>query len=383
MTSRRNILLLVGGGLVLAAGAAGAGAYTWATNHGPSTAAREAWVLAGQPKEFRRRFLSFALLAPNPHNRQPWQVKLLGDDQLALYCDLDRRLPASDPYDRQITLGCGAFLELLHLAAANEGYSAEIVPFPEGEPKPRLDKRPIAHVRFIEGASARDPAFEHILKRVTNREIYDHTRPDDMAIASLMVAGSTQGAQCRASSDPARVAKLRDLTWRAYEREATTPSANTETARLLRIGKDEVEAHRDGIALEGPAMEAMKAAGLLTEKAMEDPNSMASKQGRDLWRTKAMSAQAFAWLVTETNDRYAQLAAGSAYARFSLKAAELGLAIHPWSQSLQEYPEMQPFYAEAQAMLGEGGVVQMLVRLGSAKPVIHAPRRGLEPLLIA
>ena len=380
MTSRRNVLMLIGGGVVLAAGA---GAYHWASGQGPSIAAREAWTTAGQPKEIRRRFLSYALLAPNPHNRQPWQVKLIGDDQLALYCDLDRRLPATDPNDRQITLGCGAFLELLHLAAANEGYSAEIVPFPEGEPQPRLDKRPIAHVRFTEGTSPRDPAFEFITRRVTNREIYTDKAPDDMAIASLMVAGSTQGAQCRATSDPARAAKLRDLTWRAYEREATTLAANAETAHLLRIGRAEVEANRDGIALEGPAMEAMRAAGVLTKQAMEDPTSMASRQGRDMYRAKAMSARAFAWLFTEANDRYSQLAAGSAYARFSLKAAELGLAIHPWSQSLQEYPEMKDFYASAQTMLGEGGVVQMLVRVGLAKPVIHAPRRGLDPLLIA
>jgi hypothetical protein len=383
MTSRRNVLMLVGGGVVLAAGAAGAGAYAWASGQTPSTAAREAWTTAGQPKEYRRRFLSYALLAPNPHNRQPWKVKLIGDDQLALYCDLDRRLPATDPLDRQTTLGCGAFLELLHLAAANEGYTAGIVPFPEGEPQPRLDDKPIAHVRFTEGTSARDPAFENILKRVTNREVYEDKTPDDMAIASLMVAGSTQGAQCRASADPERVAKLRKLTWKAYERETTTPAANTETARLLRIGRQEVEKYRDGIALEGPAMEAMKAVGLLTEKAMEDPNSMASKQGRDMWKTKAMSARAFAWLFTEQNDRYSQLAAGSAYARMSLKAAELDLAIHPWSQALQEYPEMKEFHTQAQTELGEGGVVQMLVRVGYARPVVHAPRRGLDPLLIA
>ncbi|MEP7211195.1 MAG: twin-arginine translocation pathway signal protein, partial [Alphaproteobacteria bacterium] len=368
MTSRRNVLMLVGGGFVLAAGAAGAGAYAWASGQNPSTAAREAWTTAGQPKEYRRRFLSYALLAPNPHNRQPWKVKLIGDDQLALYCDLDRRLDATDPLDRQITLGCGGFLELLRSAAASEGYTAQIVPFPEGEPQPRLNDKPIAHVRFTEGTSARDPAFEFITKRVTNREIYEDKAPDDMAIASLMVAGSTNGVQCRATADPERVAAMRDLTWKAYEREATTPAANTETAHLLRIGRQEVEKYRDGIALEGPAMEAMKAAGMLSEKAMEDPNSMASSQGREMWKAKAMSARGFAWLFTEQNDRYSQLAAGSAYARMSLKAAELDLAIHPWSQALQEYPEMKEFYSQAQSQLGEGGVVQMLVRVGYAKP---------------
>jgi hypothetical protein len=375
--------MLVGGGVVLAAGAAGASAYAWASGQTPSTAAREAWTTAGQPRELRRRFLSYAILAPNPHNRQPWKVKLIGDDQLALYADLERLLPATDPFDRQITLGCGAFLELLRIAAANEGYTAEILPFPEGEPQPRLNDKPIAHVRFTEGTSARDPIFEYILKRVTNREVHEDKAPDAMAIASLMVAGSVQGAQCRASAEPDRVKQLRDLVWKAYEREATTPAANTETASLLRIGKDEVEKYRDGIALEGPAMEAMKAAGLLTEKAMEDPNSIASKQGRDMWKAKAMSSPAFAWLFTEENDRYSQLAAGSAYARMALKAAELDLAIHPWSQALQEYPEMKEFYTQAQSQLGEGGVVQMLVRVGYAKPVVHAPRRGLNPLLVA
>ena len=41
MTSRRNVLMLVGGGVVLAAGAAGAGAYAWASGQTPSAAARE------------------------------------------------------------------------------------------------------------------------------------------------------------------------------------------------------------------------------------------------------------------------------------------------------------------------------------------------------
>ncbi len=382
MPTRRGVLKLVGGGVVLAA-VAGGGAAAWYGGKGPATEAREAWTTAGQPREFRRRFLSYALLAPNPHNRQPWLVKLEGEDALTLYCDLDRRLPATDPFDRQITIGCGAFLELLYIAAASEGYSAEITAFPEDEPGQRLDKRAIAHVKFVEGASARDPAFENILKRVTNREIYEDRAPDDMSLAYLMAAGSAQGVQCRANSEPERVKQLRALTWQAYEREATTPAAMEETAHLLRIGKAEVNRWRDGIALEGGDIEAMKDVGLVTQKSMADPNSMASKQGRELWRNKAMSAQAYGWLMTEQRDRYAQLAAGSSYARFTLKAAELGLAVHPWSQALQEYPAMKEFYDQAQSMLGEGGLVQMLMRIGYAKPVIHAPRRGLDPLIIA
>ena len=55
----------------------------------------------------------------------------------------------------------------------------------------------------------------------------------------------------------------------------------------------------------------------------------------------------------------------------------MGLAIHPWSQTLQEFPEMRSLYDEVHALIGAGKRVQMLVRVGYADPVIPAPRRGL------
>ncbi|MEO1642986.1 MAG: twin-arginine translocation pathway signal protein, partial [Pseudomonadota bacterium] len=119
MVSRRGVLKLLGGGVVLATGSAAGAVYVAGQ---PSKAARAPWRDAGQYEDVRKRALSYALLAPNPHNLQPWLVSLDGDDGLTLYHDSKRRLPVTDPYDRQITIGCGAFLELLSLAAAQEGY---------------------------------------------------------------------------------------------------------------------------------------------------------------------------------------------------------------------------------------------------------------------
>jgi len=54
----------------------------------------------------------------------------------------------------------------------------------------------------------------------------------------------------------------------------------------------------------------------------------------------------------------------------------LGLAIHPWSQALQEYEEMADLYAEAKRTLDvDDQVVQMLVRVGYAEPVAPSARR--------
>ena len=107
------------------------------------------WRAPGAGETDPRRFaLAHAILAPNPHNTQPWLVELRGADEMLLYCDLERRLPFTDPLDRQITMGCGAFLELYRIAAAQQGRVAQIVPFPDGAPEARLDARPLAQVRF-------------------------------------------------------------------------------------------------------------------------------------------------------------------------------------------------------------------------------------------
>jgi hypothetical protein len=375
MTTRRGILKLVGGGVVLAALGAGG----WYVANGPSSEARAAWREAGAPEEKRRRFLSYALLAPNPHNRQPWLVKLEGEDALTLYCDLDRRLPATDPFDRQITLGCGAFLELFSLAAASEGFGAEITPFPEGEPVPRLDARAVAHVRLIPNGASADPAFGFITARHTNRNTYDKREVAPDALEMLQAAGSVYGLAAHTTGEGELAGKLRDLTWRAHQMEMLTPHTLQESVDLMRIGKAEVAQHRDGISMEGQMIEFAKVAGIMTREAIADPKSQAFGIGMEQFHDKAMSARAFAW-ITGGEGRAGELAAGRAYARLALKAAELKLAIHPWSQSLQEYPEMAALYDEVHAMIGGTKRIQMLVRVGHADTVEAAPRRGLEAL---
>jgi hypothetical protein len=372
METRRDVLRLIGGGSVAVA-TGGCSAMS-----GPSEAARAPWREAGSPAEFRRRALSYALLAPNPHNRQPWLVRLDGADALVLHVDLDRRLPVTDPFDRQITIGCGAFLELMALAAAHDGYATEIAAFPEGEDRRTLDRRPVAHVRFIAGGALPDPLFNHALARRTTKEVFE---PRDVAaddLARLAAAGQVHGVSATAIGNTGLAEKLRDLTWRAHVREATTPKAMQESIDLMRIGAAEVEANPDGIRLEGPMIEFGRIFGLISRKSLADPSSSAFKQGMDKYRGMAMSARAFGWLANDDRTRKDQLDAGRAYLRLNLEATRLGLAIHPWSQALQEYPEMDDIAREAQAVIGAAGRLQMLFRIGHARPVMAAPRRGLE-----
>ena len=379
MGTRRTVLKLLGGGLVVAA--TGVGGFVAA--NGPSSSARAPWRNAGQYDDPRLNALSYAILAPNPHNRQPWAVRLEGADGLTVFCDLERRLPATDPLDRQISLGFGAFLELLAISAAQSRFGVEITPFPEGEGAPRLDARPIAHVRLVEGGAEPDPLFLHILNRRTNRETYTGRTIPEEALGRLVEASRVYGVFADATLSAGPVDQLRDLTWRAHVREMETALTHKESIDLMRIGAGEVSANPDGISLEGPMIAAGSLMGQISRKALLDPRSEASQQGLAMYRERALSARGFLWLANENQTRTDQLNAGRAYARMTLAATALGLAVHPWSQALQEYSEMADLYEEVHNLIGDGRTLQMLVRLGYAKGVGSAPRWPLETRLVS
>ena len=379
MASRRRFLQLIGGGIVVSAAAAGGGIVALG---GVSQSAREPWFEAGQYSEYRQRFLSYALLAPNPHNRQPWLVRLVGEDALTIYVDTERDLPITDPYDRQITIGFGTFLELLVQAAAQENYLSEIELFPEGEDMQTLDARPVAHVRFVEGQATADPLFAQVLKRRSNKTPY---LPQDVEVAKLTAlqeTGNAFGVIAQTVGNTELAEKLRQLTWDAHVKEIMTPDALQESVDLMRIGKREVAENPDGIEIEGAMPSLARMTGLMDAEAMADPNSFANKQGLAMYRELAFSARAFGWLSNANASRIDQIQAGRAYVRVNLKATELGLGIHPWSQALQEYDEMQDLYAQVHEMIGGGQRLQMLFRIGYANPITPTPRRGLEAHLV-
>ncbi|MGD9966438.1 MAG: twin-arginine translocation pathway signal protein [Hyphomonadaceae bacterium] len=351
-----------------------------------------AWRDPGAGETDPRRFaLAHAILAPNPHNTQAWQVELRGDDEMLLYCDLERRLPFTDPLDRQITIGCGCFLELYGIAARQHRYDATIAFFPDGEPSPRLDARPLAQVKLVRIESAlapgEDPLFRQIAMRRTNREVYDVTRSpsaaDFGALDSVVTnTGEEYPGRFFWTADEQRVAALRDLVWRAFEREMHTTGALAETYQWLRFGREEIAEHGDGLGIEGPMMPLFKLLGLVSREAMIDPQSQSNRLALADWRKKAESAPAFLWLTSTDDSPVSRLLTGRFYARLALAAQSLGLAMHPWSQALQEYEEMADLYAEARQFLSPGGeTVQMLARVGYADSVAPSARRSAEALI--
>jgi nitroreductase len=385
MVSRRRVLVTGGASLVLLGG--GFGAYVGTRS---IAKAQEPWIQAttgfGDP---RLDALAYAILAPNPHNRQPWQVRLMGNDSFTVYCDLDKRLPHTDPPNRQITIGFGTFLELFRQAAAEKGYRAEIMPFPEGEPEPVLDSRPIASVKMIKDPSVpRDPLFGTILNRRSTKEAFLPRSVDDATFAKLQemaFAGESEPLiSLGATSDAERVARLRELNWQAWSVEYDVARTQKESVDLMRIGAGEVNANPDGIDMSGPMMEALRLGGIVSRKELATKGSTAYESGISMYREILDNTSSFGWLISPDNRRITQLQSGAVWVRINQAATALGLAMHPVSQILQEFPEMAHLYDQYHKYLGIAAParVQGFFRFGYAASPEPSPRWPVESFIL-
>lgn len=166
----------------------------------------------------------------------------------------------------------------------------------------------------------------------------------------------------------------------AITAELTTPAPYMESVDLMRIGYAEIDANPDGIELHGLMIEAGKLLGIVGREQLADPASSAFRQGLKMTQTAYGSIPALLWIITSGNSRMDQLEAGRQYVRANLRATALGLGMHPMSQSLQEYHEVQPMFARVQSLLGakDGERVQMLARVGYGPAVGPTPRWPLE-----
>ncbi len=384
---RRNFMRIAGGGVIGAVSATGLAGCT----AGMPAQALAAWQGPAANADLRHWVLSHAILAPHSHNLQSWLVDLSQSDQISLYCDLTRLLPETDPLSRQIMMSQGTFLELLDLAARQRGLRADIQLFPQGvfaADKP--DKRPVAHIRLTpDQRVSGDPLFAQILRRHTNRNAYDPARAVPAAAWATMAAvlqphalrlGFVGSDQATALREHRRIAA------QAWQIELTTPRAILESFKVLRVGAAEIARHRDGLSLLDPTVEWMDRLGLFNRSRAPAADDYATTSQIAQFNAKLQSTPGFMWMVSEGNDRAAQVNAGRAYARVQLAATAQGLAMQPLSQALQEYPEQAQTHARIHALFEAPPpryTVQMWARVGYAAPQGPAPRRGLAAHILS
>ena len=379
--SRRSFIGLAGGGAVLAACVPLAGC-----SSDLPEAAVQPWRSPQRETDTRRFMLAHALLAPNPHNLQPWIADLREGGRIHLICDGQRLLPQTDPFGRQILIGCGAFIELAVIAAAQRGVLVKVDLFPDGAPADQAlpkDSRVATLVLGEPGSAPADPLFAQIVRRHTRKSAYanDRALPQTL-VGNWAETASRFGLRSGLVSGAAAMDPIRRITREAYEIETTTARTWLESARVMRIGPGAIAANPDGISLNSPMLRALHTLGLFDPMEVPARGSKALERVMERW-VPFETASGFLWLASADNTRAAQLAVGRAYVRAHLLATAAGVDMHPLSQALQEFAEMRgPREALHRALGVSGQTLQMLSRVGFAtEPRGPSPRRSLESVL--
>ena len=380
--NRRRAIGLVGGGLVLAGtGLAGC-------SSGYPEASVQAWQRPANESEVRRFMLAHGLLAPNPHNRQPWLADLRREGEITLVCDKDRLLPETDPFGRQILIGCGAFIELAVIAAAQRGYRVQVDLFPQGEPAARElpGGRPVARLTLnADPATPRDPLYAQIAHRHTHKGVYDNARQVPASLWQQLAFSSRQlGLLAGEIVDAASLEQVRQLTRASFEAEVTTPRTWLESARLMRIGPSEIERHRDGISIMGVMPRFASSVGLFDRFEVPVRGSGNFARVMERWLPQETGV-GYHWIASRGNSRRSQVDSGRAYVRAQLQATAAGVDMHPLSQALQEFAEVRPQFDAIHRLLGfdpNQTTLQMLARVGYGTTAAPAtPRRDLAQLV--
>ena len=383
LQARRRFINLLGGGVVTAAVPLAAGCSLT-----PPPATIKAWLPLKEKDDVRQFMLAHALLAPNPHNRQPWLADLRRSNEITLVCDKDRLLPETDPFGRQILIGCGAFIELAVIAAAERGMRVSVQTFPNGMPASTQLPGGSTFARLLlipDATLAYDLLFAQIQRRHTNKGEYDNARPVSPELLRQFIAPALEfGLLAGEVMDDKRKALIRELTRASYETEMLTQRTWLESANLLRIGPNEIEKHRDGIAIMGTMPRIVNALGLFDRFATPVRGDSNFTRLMDRW-APFETGSGYCWIASRGNDRISQLNAGRAYVRAHLLATAAGIDMHPLSQALQEFAEVRAQFEALSRVLGvDPGTttVQMLCRVGYGKTAAApTPRRELQQIM--
>jgi len=360
-----------------------------ACSNGDSDIWLEGWKgpVAGET-DIRWIVLSYAILAANPHNKQPWIVDLTGPTSFELYVDQQRLLPETDPPARQIHIGQGTFLENLELAARQHGYRADIDYFPKGEyDNAVVEDKPVASIELrIDGSIAKDALFESILQRQSNKRTYTDSALTVDQLGGLRNTQIDPRLRLTIADDNALKTELSQIMTDAMSIETSNKMRDAETVTMFRFNDKERGRYRDGFSVAQSGMTGFKGwvaeTFFLSREDTEEDSTSFGEQAVDITNDQAQSAAAFGWISTASNTRLDQVVTGRAYERLNLTATALGIAMQPMSQVLQEYSDMADLQRRFLAYLEipQDHTVQMLFRFGIAEPVEHSPRRSVKDL---
>lgn len=312
--------------------------------------------------------LAYAVLAPSNHNSQPWLFRINTAD-VEIHADRRRAIRAVDPYDRELTISCGAVLFNLRVAAEYFGHEYQVEMLPDPADKSLMAR---FHLGLRAETGGEDVLLFHaIQQRRTNRGPFAPDPLPPELLEALQEAAATEGAWLQCITEEAARVATADLVAQADRIQWADKQFRQELAKWVRARGDPA---RDGIpAHDAGVQDWLSFAGPLLIRSFDRGGGIAARD-----REIAEHSPVLAVLGTDNEDWASWLTAGQALQHVLLKARSEDVSASFLCQPV-EVAELRPALAE---VAGHTGFPQVLLRLGFGPEVMPAPRRSPREMLI-
>lgn len=312
--------------------------------------------------------LRYAVLAPSSHNTQPWRF-LLDGDTVTVSADRLRALPVTDPYDRELIIGCGAALMNLRIALSHFGLAYAITLFPSS-----AEPDVLATLRIVPDGrrdASLPPLFDAITKRATTRTPFVDEPVPPVVRQRLIDAGAAEGADivCLDARDARE--RIAERVAEADRRQFADPRFRRQLAGWLhpRRRDDGMPAYAGGMRA---LLDFATPLATLAIRTFDAGGGVAAAH-----QTLASGSPLIVCIATGADDAPAWLAAGQALERLLLAGVNYGLNASFLNQPI----EIAALRAELHATLGIDSAPQLLLRMGRGPRFEHAPRRPLADVI--
>jgi nitroreductase len=388
--SRRGFLGRLGLGLgtvaVAGAGALGYRAYDQGVleaGEGPAYAPWASW----DDGEGLRVLLGAAILAPSPHNAQPWLFRI-GSAHVDLLADRSRSTGAVDPFGRELLVGVGAALENVVLAAEANGLSASVSLFPAGPGSAHA-----ARVELARSTARPSELYAAIPRRHTNRYPYVEGKavpPAALAAMSALADPGVPETRLLWFTSAEHRGQIGELLVAATEAMVSDPEQSASDYAWFRQDWDELQRRRDGITIDAAGLPELTAslAKLMPPQSQQATGEAWLRSTRD--RHTATAAGYGMVAVRDAGDDRQRLEGGRLLERVHLWTAVQGLALHHMNQLTERADReaqlgVAPRFGDALAELVPSGWQALATfRIGhptqAARP---SPRRPVEAVILS
>ena len=196
------------------------------------------------PKEVIRYIIKAGIQAPSGDNAQPWKFSIKGN-RIFLYLDRDADSSFFNVNQIASIISCGAVWENMRTAGTAFGLKGRIVYLPEAK-----EENLMASIELGFADVPKDPLFESIWSRHTNRKPYDKKPIPETILRELKdMAESVPGVKLHLISNREQLKKVARIVYKADRIRTEHRPLHEHLCKMIRFTDAEACEKGDGLPL--------------------------------------------------------------------------------------------------------------------------------------